>query len=65
MDKNEFFRMATLKICGNLALEKALHDTLLLLREHIPIDELYAQYFDPDLRIVRITEMLSQTNMNA
>ncbi|MCP4675247.1 MAG: sigma-54-dependent Fis family transcriptional regulator, partial [Deltaproteobacteria bacterium] len=53
IDENEFFRNATLKICGNLQMEQALYETLLFLREHIPIDELYAQYFDPGLGMVR------------
>jgi hypothetical protein len=40
IDENEFFRNATLKICGNLQMEQALHGTLLYLRKHIPIDTL-------------------------
>lgn len=42
-----------LKICGNLALEEALHATLLYLRDHLPIDVLFAEYFDPDLGAAR------------
>ncbi|MFC1610428.1 sigma-54 interaction domain-containing protein, partial [Myxococcota bacterium] len=53
VDENQFFRTATLKICGNLHVEQALYDTLHYIREHIPIDELYAQYFDPGLGMVR------------
>lgn len=53
VNENEFFRNATLKICGNLALEEALHATLLYLRGHLPIDALFAEYFDPDLGAAR------------
>jgi len=54
IDRNEFFRRATLCICANLQMEQALHDTLLFLREHIPIDGLYTSYFDPDLGMGRV-----------
>jgi transcriptional regulator with GAF, ATPase, and Fis domain len=53
MDKNAFFRNATLKICGNLALEEALHATLIYLRNYLPVDVLFAEYFDPGLGATR------------
>jgi formate hydrogenlyase transcriptional activator len=53
VNENEFFRQATLKICGNLALEKALHSTLLYLRKYIPLDVLFIEYFDTDLGAAR------------
>jgi len=52
-DDNEFFREATLRICGNLTLEKALHSTLLYVREHVPVDLFYMQYYDPGLGATR------------
>ena len=48
-DDNEFFREATLRICGNLTLEQALHSTLLYVREHVPVDLFYMQHYDPSL----------------
>jgi transcriptional regulator with GAF, ATPase, and Fis domain len=36
VDENEFFKNATLKICGSLNLEEALHDCLLYVRQFIP-----------------------------
>jgi len=36
VDENEFFKNATLKICGSLNLKEALHDCLLYVREFIP-----------------------------
>ncbi len=53
VDSNEFFREATLLICGNLELEQALHSTLLFIREYLPMDALFAEYFDPGLGAVR------------
>ena len=52
-EQNEFFRSATLRICGNLVLEEALHATLLYVRDWIPIDTLFAEYFDPGLGAAR------------
>ena len=49
-DSNEFFREATLRICGSLQMERALHETLLFLREHMPADKMFLQFFDPGLK---------------
>ncbi len=46
MDKNEFFREATIRICGNLEIEQALFSTLVFLRNSIPIDIMFLEYFD-------------------
>jgi hypothetical protein len=43
VDLNEFFREATLRICGDLMLERALHSTLLYIREHLPADVLFVE----------------------
>ena len=53
IDENQFFRQATLKICGNLALEKALHDALLYIRDYIPVDAFFMEYFDPESSAAR------------
>jgi transcriptional regulator with GAF, ATPase, and Fis domain len=53
VDLNEFFREATLRVCGDLALERALHSTLLYIREHLPADTLFVEYFDPGLGAAR------------
>lgn len=49
IDDNEFFRNATLRICGSLEIEEALHTTLLYIRGFIPVDAAYLWYFDPGL----------------
>ena len=52
-DDNQLFREATLRICGSLDLAQALHETLLYLRQHMPLDELVLSVFEPDLGAFR------------
>ena len=54
MGTSEFFREATLRICGNLDIEVSLQSTLLFLQNYIPLDRLYLQYFDQDYGAMRI-----------
>jgi transcriptional regulator with GAF, ATPase, and Fis domain len=54
MSTSDFFREATLRICGNLDIEVALQSTLLFLQDYIPLDRLYLQYFDQDYGAMRI-----------
>ena len=49
MDKNEFFRNATSRICGNLEIEEALVSSLNFLREYMPVDRMLLQFFDEGL----------------
>jgi len=53
MNKNEFFREATLKICGNLEIEKALRTCILILQKVMPIDRLFLQQFDQGFGAMR------------
>ncbi len=53
MDENDFFRQATLTVCGNLAFEQALHSTLLYMRTYLPVDTLFVGFFDSDLGVAR------------
>lgn len=46
MDKNEFFRQATLRICGNLEIEKALQSCLNFMKDVLPLDTIYLEYYD-------------------
>ncbi len=52
-NENDFFREATLKICGNLALEQALFDALLYIRDFLPVDVFFMEYFDPESSAAR------------
>jgi len=53
MDKNEFFREATIRICGNLEIEQALFSTLVFLRSSIPIDIIFLEYYDKSIEAMR------------
>ncbi|MBW2065938.1 MAG: sigma-54-dependent Fis family transcriptional regulator [Deltaproteobacteria bacterium] len=48
-DENEFFRQATLRICGNLDFEKAMQECLLYLRAFMPADMLHLTIYDRGL----------------
>ena len=54
MDRNDFFRQATLRICGNLKIEHALHDLLIFLRQSVPVDRMYLELYDPGLMAMRV-----------
>ncbi len=53
MDKNDFFREATLKICGNLEVEESLHTLVEVLNTVMPVSKIYLQHYDPDYRAMR------------
>ena len=52
-EKNDIFHKATLKICGNLKIEKALRSTVTLLQDVMPVDEMYLEYYDPQFKAMR------------
>ncbi len=52
IDDNDFFREATLRICGSLEIEKALRACLLYLREFIPVGSMNFHMYHRDLGIV-------------
>jgi transcriptional regulator with GAF, ATPase, and Fis domain len=53
MDKNEFFRQATLKMCGNLDVETALASSLNFLRQEIPVDKMFLQVIEDGSNAMR------------
>ncbi len=53
MDKNEFFREATLRICGNLEIEEAMVSSLNFLRQEMPVDRMFLQFFEDGLNAMR------------
>jgi transcriptional regulator with GAF, ATPase, and Fis domain len=53
MDKNEFFREAALRVCGNLEIEKALFSTLQYLHAIIPVSWMALECYDKDLETMR------------
>jgi transcriptional regulator with GAF, ATPase, and Fis domain len=53
MEKNEFFREATMAICGNLEIENALFSCLQVLKKIMPVDHIFLQHFDPEYNAMR------------
>jgi len=56
-DENEFFRQATLIICGNLEIETALGACLGFVREYFPADRMFLQLNEPTLGAIRTLAM--------
>ncbi|MDY6905482.1 MAG: sigma 54-interacting transcriptional regulator [Thermodesulfobacteriota bacterium] len=53
VDENQFFREATLKICGNLEIEKALFSTLQFLNQVMPVSRMALEYYDKSVKAMR------------
>lgn len=53
MDENEFFRQATLRICGNLEIEEALKACLHFLQQVMPVDRMFLQQYDHGFAAMR------------
>jgi len=53
MNENEFFREATLRICGNLEIGQAMTSFLRYIQNLIPADRLFLEYFDKNERVMR------------
>ena len=47
VDKNNFFREATLRICGSLKLEQALWHLFMYIKDYLPSFETHLHYYDP------------------
>lgn len=50
IDKNDFFRQATVRLCGNLDLQTGVSQTLRYLSRFIPADALFVKQLEPDLQ---------------
>jgi transcriptional regulator with GAF, ATPase, and Fis domain len=51
--ENEFFRNATLRICGNLDIEEAMCSCVRYLQEFIPVERMFFQVLEPDVGAMR------------
>jgi transcriptional regulator with GAF, ATPase, and Fis domain len=60
-DDNEFFRQATLRICGNLDFEFAMQGCLLYLRAFMPADRLQLNLYDRGLSALRTIAIATPT----
>ena len=54
MDENQFFREATLRICGNLEIEVALLECLKYIKRVIPADSMNLSVWEPDIKSLRV-----------
>ena len=62
IDKNIFFRQATLHICGNLNFEFALQDCLIYIKSFIPVDIIQLNLYDQGLTALRTFAIATPTN---
>jgi transcriptional regulator with GAF, ATPase, and Fis domain len=53
INENEFFRNATLAICGNLQIEQAMVDCIGVIRNVVPVDRMFLQLYEPELGAMR------------
>ena len=53
MNENEFFREATLRICGNLEIEHAMSSFLNYIQDYMPADRLFLECYDKNKRVMR------------
>ena len=54
VNENDFFRKATLRICGSLEIERALWDCFMYIRDYIPADIILYNVYDPGVGIGEI-----------
>ncbi|MHC4250326.1 MAG: sigma-54 interaction domain-containing protein [Planctomycetota bacterium] len=62
MDLSEFHYQATLRICGSLKLEDALAACAGFLRQEMPVDRMFLQYYEGDLSSMRTIAIASPDN---
>ena len=65
IDDNDFFREATMRICGSLEIEKALGSCLQFLRQTMPLDRLILQRFDESQSAMRTVAIATATECQA
>ncbi len=54
IDENEFFRNATLRICGHLEIEVGLQACIAYLSQYMPADTFYLERYEKNLGAMRI-----------
>ena len=55
-----FFKQATNRICGSLDIETSLKNCLIYLKNHIPVDGMAINIYDPDTHSVKNLAMVSE-----
>jgi transcriptional regulator with GAF, ATPase, and Fis domain len=64
VNENEFFRQATLRICGDLAIEKAMVSFLQFLQNTMPADRICLELYDEGLSSMRTITMATPSEGN-
>jgi transcriptional regulator with GAF, ATPase, and Fis domain len=62
MESNAFFRQATMRICGSLEIEQALQRLLILLKDVMPVEKLFLQYYDRDYESMKTIAYADESN---
>ncbi len=63
IDVNDFFRQATVRICGSLDIDSALNNCFDYLEQIIPMSVMYLHLFDPDHSVIRkISAVIKDTS---
>lgn len=60
IDENLFFREATLRICGSLDIEVAMHACYRYISQHLPVDRLFLEKHEADLSLRILAEADAQ-----
>jgi transcriptional regulator with GAF, ATPase, and Fis domain len=61
MDENEFYRQASIRICGNLEIEEALYSTMQFMRETMPVSRMFLEHYSKDLKTNRTIAIATLT----
>ena len=61
VNKNDFFRQATLRICSSLDIEKAMRRCLRLLEKFMPVSEMFLNMYEPGLGVIRNLAYVTRT----
>ncbi|MBN1834185.1 MAG: sigma 54-interacting transcriptional regulator [Deltaproteobacteria bacterium] len=57
VNENEFFRECTLRLCGSLDVEKALHSFLTYVRQFIPANQAALNIYDQEAGVIEVVTM--------
>ena len=57
VDDNEFFRSATLTICGSLDVHTAMAKCASYMQAFLPVDRIFLQLYEPDIGAMRTIAM--------
>jgi formate hydrogenlyase transcriptional activator len=61
VERSDFFEEATLRICGNLEIENALHSLLVYLKDFMPVARIYLSYYSDALQSMNIIAHANET----